>query len=37
MNKDGSLVIGLFWSTSLSIPLWVSLIGWVWLIADMMK
>jgi hypothetical protein len=37
MNKDGSFVIGLFWGTTITIPLWISLIGWVWLLADMMK
>lgn len=37
MNKDGSLGIGLFWGTTLAIPLWVSLIGWAWLIIDMLK
>jgi len=37
MNKDGSLVIGLFWGTTFSISLWVSLIGWVGLIVDMIN
>ena len=37
MNKDGNFVIGLLWGSTLSIPLWVSLIGWVWSIADMIN
>lgn len=31
-NKDGNLIKGLFWASLLSIPLWLSLIGWVQII-----
>lgn len=32
MDKQGNLLVGLFWGTSLSIPLWIAFFGWLKLI-----
>jgi hypothetical protein len=31
-NEEGSFVTGLYWGILLSVPLWISLVGWVKLI-----
>ena len=32
MEKESNFLIGLMWGTSLSVPLWLALFGWVKLI-----
>jgi hypothetical protein len=34
MKEDGNMMIGLFCGTLLSIPLWISIFGWVKIIKD---
>ncbi|PGY12089.1 hypothetical protein COE25_10275 [Bacillus sp. AFS031507] len=29
MDKQGNLLIGLIWGTSLSVPLWIAFFGWI--------
>lgn len=31
--RKGNFVVGMFWGTALSIPLWLSFFGWIKLIA----
>jgi hypothetical protein len=31
-NDEGNFVVGMYWGLLLSLPLWVSLLGWVRLI-----
>jgi hypothetical protein len=28
-HSDGSFSVGLFWGTLLSVPLWISILGWL--------
>lgn len=37
MEYNHNLTIGLFWGITLSIPLWISLIGWVQLTIMVLK
>jgi hypothetical protein len=32
MKKEGNFIVGMYWGTLLSIPLWVSFFGWVKLV-----
>jgi len=32
MDKQGNFLVGLFWGTSLSVPLWVAFFGWLKLV-----
>jgi hypothetical protein len=29
MKEEGNFTTGLFWGTTLSIPLWISFVGWI--------
>jgi hypothetical protein len=29
MKEEGNIIVGLFWGTLFSIPLWISIVGWV--------
>jgi hypothetical protein len=29
MKEEGNIIVGLFWGTLFSIPLWISIFGWV--------
>lgn len=32
MDEQGNLLVGLLWGTSLSVPLWIALFGWIKLV-----
>lgn len=34
MEKDGNFAVGMVWGVSLSIPLWISIFGWVHIIKN---
>jgi hypothetical protein len=36
MDTQGDFLIGLIWGTSLSIPLWLSIFGWIKLMHTML-
>ncbi len=35
MDKQGNLLLGLLWGTSLSVPLWFAFFGWIKLVIQM--
>jgi hypothetical protein len=34
MKEEGNVIIGLFWGILFSIPLWISIFGWVKIIRE---
>ena len=36
-HEEGNLFIGLFYGTVLSVPLWISLFGWIKIIANLIN
>jgi hypothetical protein len=34
MEEEGNIIIGLFWGTLFSIPLWMSIFGWFKIIRE---
>jgi hypothetical protein len=37
MNREGNFALGFSWAVTLSIPLWISFLGWIKLVMIILK